>query len=344
MPRTCFTSLGSFSRTRLATIATGCYGQDLVSATTSPPPVSPAVPNIFFRLRYSPFLTQMVVIRRCNLSCGYCSEYDKTSDPVPVQVLEDRLRKLKELGTFGISLTGGEPTLHPDLPRIIRTCRELRFYRTSMITNGFLLNPKMIETLNQAGLQKMQISIDGVHGNETTQKVLNNLKKRLQWLRDHARFPVVISSVIGASPPEEAEEVVSFALKMGFSSRVLLVHDSHGQIKLNAKEIKTFQKIVDMLPRRWPELSSYRKRLIHTGSAPFKCRAGSRYLYVDEYGRVNWCSQTRTVWSKALMDYTPNDLREQFYNYKPCHATCTLNCSRSNSYFDNWRRQPGFSS
>src|SRR6266566_9520940 len=162
---------------------------------------SVTTPNKFFRLRYSPFLAQIVVIRRCNLSCGYCSAYDKSSEPVPVQVLENRLRKIKELGTFGISLTGGEPTMHPDLPRIIRRCRELRFYRTSMITNGFFLNPEMIETLNQAGLQKMQISIDGVHGNETTQKVLNNLKKRLQWLRDHARFPVVISSVIGASPP-----------------------------------------------------------------------------------------------------------------------------------------------
>ena len=85
-----------------------------------------------------------------------------------------------------------------------------------MITNGFFLRPELIETLNQAGLQKMQISIDGVHANETTQKVLNNLKKRLQWLRDHARFQVVVSSVIGACPPEEAEEVVSFALKMGF--------------------------------------------------------------------------------------------------------------------------------
>ena len=58
----------------------------------------------------------MVVIRRCNLSCGYCSEFDKTSDPVPFEILEKRLEKLKELGTFGISLTGGEPTLHPDLP------------------------------------------------------------------------------------------------------------------------------------------------------------------------------------------------------------------------------------
>ena len=302
------------------------------------------MPNIFFRLRYSPFLTQMVVIRRCNLSCGYCSEYDKTSDPVPVQVLEDRLRKLKELGTFGISLTGGEPTLHPELPRLIRTCRELRFYRTGMITNGFLLRPELIETLNQAGLQKMQISIDGVHANETTEKVLNNLKKRLQWLRDHARFQVVVSSVIGACPPEEAEEVVSFALKMGFAARVLLVHDEHGQVKLNSEELRSFRNVVGMLPKRWREPSDYRERLIRQGSAPFKCRAGSRYLYIDEYGMVNWCSQTRTVWSKPLMGYTRNDLREQFYKYKSCHATCTLNCARSQSYFDNWRRQPGFSS
>ena len=141
-----------------------------MSAPNSTHVAAPAVPNIFFRLRYSPFLTQMVVIRRCNLSCGYCSEYDKTSDPVPVEVLEAQLRKLKELGTFGISLTGGEPTIHPELPRLIRTCRELRFYRTGMITNGFLLRPELIETLNQAGLQKMQISIDGVHANETTRK------------------------------------------------------------------------------------------------------------------------------------------------------------------------------
>ena len=315
-----------------------------MSASNSTHVAAPAVPNIFFRLRYSPFLTQMVVIRRCNLSCGYCSEYDKTSDPVPVQVLEDRLRKLKELGTFGISLTGGEPTLHPELPRLIRTCRELRFYRTGMITNGFLLRPELIETLNQAGLQKMQISIDGVHANETTQKVLNNLKKRLQWLRDHARFQVVVSSVIGACPPEEAEEVVSFALKMGFAARVLLVHDEHGQVKLNSEELRSFRNVVGMLPKRWREPSDYRERLIRQGSAPFKCRAGSRYLYIDEYGMVNWCSQTRTVWSKPLMGYTRNDLREQFYKYKSCHATCTLNCARSQSYFDNWRRQPGFSS
>jgi len=62
----------------------------------------------FFCARYASFLAQMVVIRRCNLSCGYCSEYDKFSDPVPAEVLEKGFLKLKELGTFGISLTGGD--------------------------------------------------------------------------------------------------------------------------------------------------------------------------------------------------------------------------------------------
>ena len=301
-------------------------------------------PGILSRLGYSPFLAQMVIIRRCNLSCGYCSEYDKVSNPVPFPALVERLRKLKSLGTFGISLTGGEPTLHPDLPRLIRKCRELRFFRTGMISNGFFLRPDFIEALNKAGLQEMQISIDGVHANDTTQKVLANLKKRLQWLRDYARFRVTVSGVIGACPSEEVDEVVSFASKMGFTPRVLLIHDGNGQLKLGREQIKAFENIVSRIPKNWMELSNYRERLVRDGTAPFKCRAGSRYLYIDEHGKVSWCSQTRTVWSKDLMDYSLQDLREQFHRYKPCHETCTLGCARSASQLDNWRAQPGFTS
>jgi MoaA/NifB/PqqE/SkfB family radical SAM enzyme len=311
-------------------------------ANNSETSITEAVPPIRFRLGYSPFLAHLVIIRRCNLSCGYCSEYDKVSDPIPVEVLEKRLRKLRSLGTFGISLTGGEPTLHPSLPQLIRKCRELGFFRTGMISNGFLLRPDLIEALNEVGLQEMQISVDGVQANDTTQKVLDNLKKRLQWLREYARFRVIVSSVLGACPPEEAEEVLAFAGRLGFIRRVLLIHDSSGQVKSFNGERKTFERIVRRVPKTVVDFSSYRKRLLRDGAAPFKCRAGSRYLYVDEYGNVNWCSQTRSVWSKSLMDYTTEDLRKQFYQYKSCHATCSLGCARSTSQFDNWRAQPGF--
>lgn len=281
----------------------------------------------------------MVITRRCNLSCGYCSEYDKTSSPISFEILEQRLRKIKSLGTFGISLTGGEPTLHPDLTRLVRKCRKLGFLRTGMISNGLLLRPNLIQELNEAGLQEMQISIDGVHANETTEKVLDNLKKRLESLREHARFQVVVSGVIGAAPAAEVEEVIAFATRMGFTPRVLLIHDSNGQLKLSREEVILFERIVKKIPKTWKEFSDYRDRLVRNGLAPFKCRAGSRYLYIDEFGKVNWCSQTRTVWSKDLMEYTSTDLREQFYRYKSCHATCTIGCARASSQVDNWRPQ-----
>jgi hypothetical protein len=179
-----------------------------------------------------------------------------------------------------------------------------------------------------------------VNANETTQKVLRNLKKRLEWLRDHARFSVTVSGVIGAAPPEEAFEVVACAREMGFVPRVLLVHDHSGRLQLEPDELDVYRRITKRLPRTWMDFSSYRERLIRLGSAPFKCRAGSRYLYVDEHGSVSWCSQTRAHWSKPLLEYTPDDLREQFYTYKSCNATCTLGCARSASQVDQWRSQP----
>ncbi|MGI9087745.1 MAG: radical SAM protein [Chthoniobacterales bacterium] len=314
-----------------------------VAELTAPPlaetTAEDRVPGLSFRLRYSPLLAQMVIVRRCNLACAYCSEFDKTSEPVPFATLDAQLRKLKNLGTFGISLTGGEPTLHPDLPRLVRRCRELKFFRTGMITNGFFLKPELIQQLNEAGLQEMQISIDGVKGNETTQKVLDNLRKRLVGLRDHAKFNVTVSGVIGACPPEEAEEVVAFATEMGFTPRVLLVHDEHGQSKLSERELQVYERIVKKLPKSWMDFSGYRKRLVRDGVSPFKCRSGSRYLYIDEFGRVNWCAQTREVWSKPLLQYTRADLREQFHTPKSCNPTCTIGCSRSASQLDKWRAQ-----
>jgi len=294
------------------------------------------------RVRFSPWFTQLVVIRKCNLSCTYCNEFDKTSDPVPLDALKGRAKKLKELGAYSINLTGGEPTMHPELAELVRYCRrELKFLRTSMISNGFYLLPDYIKKLNEAGLQDMQISIDGVKPNDTTVKVLDSLRKRLGYLKEYAKFNVVVSGVVGSCPPEESFEVIRFAKEMGFKPRVLLIHDEDGQVKLSAEELAIFHKIKKMIPKGFPEFTDYRDEMVKRGSAPFKCRAGSRYLYVDEDGIVSWCSQTRHVFKKNLMDYSFVDLKREFYSYKNCQDKCTLGCVRASSSVDNWRRQDG---
>jgi len=148
-----------------------------------------------------------------------------------------------------------------------------------------------------------------------------------------------VSGVVGACPPEESFEVIQFAKEMNFRPRVLLVHGPDGQVKLTDEELQVYTRIKKIIGRHLFELSDYRHRIITEGSAPFKCRAGSRYLYVDEHGVVTWCSQTRDVFRKPLMEYSYDDLKEQFHSYKTCQDRCTLGCVRSSSSVDGWRSQ-----
>ena len=60
-------------------------------------------------------MAHIIPMRRCNLSCTYCNEYDDLSKPVPIETMFQRLDRLAELGTSVITISGGEPLLHPDL-------------------------------------------------------------------------------------------------------------------------------------------------------------------------------------------------------------------------------------
>lgn len=291
------------------------------------------------RLLYSPFLAQLVVIRRCNLSCGYCNEFDDSSSPVPGEALRARIDRLKELGSFSLELTGGEPMLHPEIYELVAYARRLEFYKVMMISNAYLLNETKVRRLNDAGLMELQVSVDGVLPNDVTVKVLKPLLPKLEMLSRTARFKVVLSAVLGASPPAEALEVVQTARRLGFRPRVLVLHDQQGQMRLDGDQRATLQQLRRELGQGFREANDYRQRILQGGAAPFKCRAGSRYLYVDELGDVAWCSQTRGGFRKPLLDYDPSDLRAQFYAQKPCASACTLGCVRTQSAYDEWRRQ-----
>ena len=81
--------------------------------------------------------------------------------------------------------------------------------------------------------------------------------------------------------------------------------------------------------------------MIRDGASPWKCRAGGRYLYVDEFGRVSYCSQRRGEPGKNILDYGQQDLRAAFDAPKGCEDACTIACVRRASSFDGWRPQKG---
>src|SRR5437660_8260481 len=96
-----------------------------------------------------PFLVHIIPTRRCNLACTYCNEFDDFSPPVSLEEMKKRLDILAGMGTSIITISGGEPLLHPELDEIIRHIRR-RGMIAGMITNGFLLTRNRIQELNDA--------------------------------------------------------------------------------------------------------------------------------------------------------------------------------------------------
>ena len=143
-----------------------------------------------------PLLAHIIPTRRCNLSCGYCNEYDDFSPPIPIDAMLRRIDLLAGLRTAAVTLSGGEPLLHPEVEDIIRRIRHHGMI-SGIITNGYLLTPQKIRALNDAGLDHLQISIDNIQPDDVSMKSLKVLDKKLEFLAEHAEFAVNINSVIG---------------------------------------------------------------------------------------------------------------------------------------------------
>src|SRR6202162_5644978 len=192
-----------------------------------------------------PLLVQIIPIRRCNIDCGYCNEYDKVSAPVPAGVMKARIDHLASLDTSVVAFSGGEPMLHPDLDDLIRHIRH-RGMMAGLITNGYFLVPKRIEELNSAGLDFLQISIDNIEPDEVSKKSLRVLDRKLQDLREHAEFDVNINSVLGGGikNPEDARTINTRARELGFSTSIGIIHDGSGRLKpLGSIERKVFDDV-----------------------------------------------------------------------------------------------------
>jgi len=286
-----------------------------------------------------PVMAHIVPMRRCNLSCAYCNEYDDYSKPVPVQTMYERIDRLAQLGTTIVTISGGEPLLHPDLDLIIGRIRQNGMI-AGMITNGYLLTAERIHRLNKAGLDHLQISIDNVMPDDISKKSLKVLDKKLQLLSAHASFHVNINSVVGGGihNPHDAVVVGTRALELGFTSTIGIIHDGTGQLKpLQPEEREVYRMMKSFEKKNYSRFNHFQDAIADGKPNQWRCRAGSRYLYVCENGLVHYCSQQRGYPAKPLDEYTIADVRREFLTEKGCAPHCTVSCVHQISYIDHWR-------
>ena len=286
-----------------------------------------------------PLLVHIIPTRRCNLACTYCNEYDDVSNPVPTDEMFRRIDRLGEMGTGVITISGGEPLLHPDLDAIIQRIRANGII-AGLITNGYLLVAKRIEQLNRAGLEYLQISIDNVMPDDVSKKSLKVLDKKLQILAEHALFHVNINSVLGGGihNPDDALVVGKRALELGFTSTVGIIHDGNGQLQpLGAREQEIFEEIMSLGKQSFTRINQFQHNIAKGLENNWRCRAGSRYLYICEDVLVHYCSQQRGYPGIPLAQYTDEQRHREFLTKKGCAPRCTVSCVHQTSAMDFWR-------
>jgi MoaA/NifB/PqqE/SkfB family radical SAM enzyme len=286
-----------------------------------------------------PVLAHVIPIRRCNLSCGYCNEYDEVSKPVPLEEMFRRVDRLAALGTSIITQSGGEPLLHPEVDQIVARVRS-HGRLAGMITNGYLLTADRIRQLNRSGLDHLQISIDNAMPDDISKKSLKVLDQKLVLLAQHAEFQVNINSVLGSGfhHPEDALTVAHRAIELGFTSTVGVLHDNSGQLKpLNPLEQGIFEQVMALGKQSYARFNQFQHNIARGIPNSWRCRSGARYLYICEDGMVHWCSQQRGYPGIPLMEYTHEDFRREYHTEKTCAPLCTVSCSQQVAMLDNWR-------
>jgi MoaA/NifB/PqqE/SkfB family radical SAM enzyme len=286
-----------------------------------------------------PLLVHIIPIRRCNLACTYCNEFDDFSKPVPLEEMYRRIDRLGEMGTAIVTISGGEPLLHPELDDVIRRIRHNRIM-AGMITNGYLLTADRIQKLNRAGLEYLQISIDNAKPDEVSKKSLKVLDQKLALLAEHADFQVNINSVLGSGikNPEDALAVANRAVALGFTSTVGILHDGNGQLEpLGGRERQIFETIMSYTKRSFSRVNGFQFNIAAGLENAWRCRAGSRYLYICEDGLVHYCSQQRGYPGIPLANYTAEQRQREFLTKKGCAPRCTVSCVHQISKVDFWR-------
>ncbi len=251
-----------------------------------------------------PSTCQFAVTNQCNARCDFCSF---SAGRLPLEArrhapLQDSLEALEILHRQGIRFlvfTGGEPTLHRDLPAMVRRATDLGM-ATLLVSNGSTLDPDRLEELAGNGLKSMILSIDAAcpEAHEAN-RGLRGVCERIRLANRQARALGVGStaSVTLSRLLEDLQDLPGFLRDLGFESLTfsfpLTRLDSNylgcaesDLVRFGPDEMHRWIDAAQALKRNFPVLNptaSLEDMRRHVDGVPerFECLGGFKQFYLD---------------------------------------------------------------
>jgi MoaA/NifB/PqqE/SkfB family radical SAM enzyme len=245
------------------------------------------------------------VSNRCNLTCGFCSFWERPAHPKDEMTLADFetiSAKLAEAGSMVVSIEGGEPLLRPDIVGIVRAFA--RYHHPILFTNGWRVTEPLARELWAAGLSEIGVSIDYAsperhdthRGKPGTFAAALTALDVLAATAPHGRRQVTVMTVVMHDNVGELEALLQLSQGKQVNHQCTLISTGGGGRHARAQwvpEAGVGAQLLD-LKRRYPHFVSFTGYL--EGIDPYlggdvrtPCHAGERFLNVDHLGDVSPC-------------------------------------------------------
>ena len=289
-----------------------------------------------------PWAAHLYVTEQCNLDCHYCNEYDNSIPNPNVADLKKWMDHIRALGVARIGFQGGEPLKHPEIAELVRYAKSVGFSPVSMSTNGFLLTRQLLAELEEAGLDKLQISVDRMTPIASTRKSMQSILHKLDWFKD-SKIKLQVSGVLFNETLDEMGQVIDTCLDRGIPVHARVIHDDlvHDRALRDPKASEPLLRFIEKqeelkrggekIHTSW-NLFDYEKKMLRQEPIEWTCVAGYKYFFVSSRGKFWLCSQVRT--ERNLLDITREDLLS-YNKKKSCQAGCGVYCTAETSLVVN---------
>jgi MoaA/NifB/PqqE/SkfB family radical SAM enzyme len=287
------------------------------------------------------------ITNACNASCGFCNFALDVQPPerwhhVPLEGAKRAIDVLAGLFVRYLIVSGGEPTLHPDLEEIVRHTAK-RGMTVLLVTNGSRLTPDRCRALKDAGVTSMIVSIDAatVAVHEENRKLpgvaekIRRANEALDELGIQSTASVTVSRLV-----DDYDALADFLRSLGFRSVTFsypltdlpssfLGHRQSELVALAPEELDRHLEAIKKLKQSFPVVNptaglEEMQRFLHGETQRFECLGGYRYFYLDWELLVWRCHS----WSEPMCSIF--ELDERRYVRDGC-TRCMVDCYRDSS-------------
>lgn len=307
-------------------------------------------------LNGGPFLAQLNVTNACNQRCGMCNLWHD-GQTMPFSDVKKTIDVIAEMGACLLTITGGEPVLHPHLREIIKYASGKEFV-LNINTNGSL----PLKYYSGLPLHLLDIATISFHSlrSDVLEKItgrgglLKNVLNTVDYFRNNTHAHIVLKFVMSRMNIDEIDDVMSFADDRGISVEFdpVMVGSLNRPVATDDENLKAsseklalaMERIRDAKMRRGRTLVPFDyydfcAKALDTGSLKWNCHAGLAYFSVFPDGRFGICKDIytgRKITDEGFLDiWRSVSFRDEMLTRRQNCEGCNWSCYHAVESFTN---------